>query len=135
MRFSLALILCGAAFGESCPSEITPIKPVTELGSRDAVRSCICDSNGRSCRWQWLLVKDKPGFDGASAFDGTTWGLNKPKSIDDVNELADQSRARRLEAEKQALQNELLRRQIAALPMPEPKEAGTRTPPTTFSIL
>lgn len=34
-----------------------PIKPYLPVGCKDLVAVCVCDSEGKNCRWQWTCVK------------------------------------------------------------------------------
>lgn len=36
---------------------IQPIKPIVPIGCRDVVPVCVCDANGRNCRWEWQCVR------------------------------------------------------------------------------
>jgi hypothetical protein len=35
---------------------IVPLKPVPPLGCKDLTPSCVCDSTGQRCAWQWICV-------------------------------------------------------------------------------
>ena len=34
-----------------------PFKPFIPMGCRDMVATCVCDSRGQNCRWQWHCVR------------------------------------------------------------------------------
>ena len=35
---------------------LKPLKPLTPLGCKDLVASCVCDARGNNCHWEWVCV-------------------------------------------------------------------------------
>lgn len=36
---------------------LTPLKPLKPIGCKDLVASCVCDEDGKNCRYIWVCVK------------------------------------------------------------------------------
>jgi hypothetical protein len=54
-RLMLIVILSASAMAQ-CP--IKPIKPIIPLYCKDLKAECICDAQGKNCKWQWSCVTD-----------------------------------------------------------------------------
>jgi len=35
---------------------IKPIKPIPPAGCKDLRAECVCDNQGKNCKWQWICV-------------------------------------------------------------------------------
>lgn len=55
IRRALLLIATAGALSAGCGIE--PIKPIPPAGCKDVVAECICEANGRNCRYVWRCVK------------------------------------------------------------------------------
>jgi hypothetical protein len=57
LTLTLALASGARALAQSCGFQ--PLKPLVPLGCKDLVASCVCDAEGRNCKWQWTCVPNK----------------------------------------------------------------------------
>lgn len=55
--FLFAILVVASAMGQQgCP--IKPLKPIIPLYCKDLKPECVCDAQGKNCKWQWECVRD-----------------------------------------------------------------------------
>jgi hypothetical protein len=59
-RIFLFAILVGASATNGCP--IKPLKPIIPLYCKDLKPECVCDAQGKNCKWQWTCIQDDGGL-------------------------------------------------------------------------
>ena len=56
MKLSVLIVLLSASATNGCP--IKPLKPIIPLYCKDLKPECVCDAQGKNCKWQWDCVTD-----------------------------------------------------------------------------
>jgi len=44
-------------YGGGVRCGLKPLKPIPPAGCRDLIALCVCDRDGRNCRWEWVCVR------------------------------------------------------------------------------
>ena len=55
MKLSILIVLLSASATNGCP--IKPLKPIIPLYCKDLKPECVCDAQGKNCKWQWICVQ------------------------------------------------------------------------------
>ena len=54
----LALLIMGGIANAQRFCGPTPPKPPSPPGCKDLTPSCVCDSTGANCTWQWICIRN-----------------------------------------------------------------------------
>ena len=64
LRFSVAALILawmmsggGAQCTHAAGCGTVPIRPIPPIGCRDLRPSCMCNSTGTECHWEWICVR------------------------------------------------------------------------------